>query len=104
MFFTKNSVDIRPYFLTVSYGSLAGYDNFGHDSFSTVPPIVNGGGLGCIVRDLETIIVLLLLAFTFIPKRPHHSLILPRSRTGDSATVTLTPEDGTTAIKVESPA
>ena len=28
------------------------------DSFSTVPPIVNGGDRGCIVRDLETIIVL----------------------------------------------
>ena len=33
------------------------------DSFSTVPPIVNGGDWECIVRDLETIIVLVLLAF-----------------------------------------
>ena len=29
--------------------------------------------------DLETIIVLVLLAFIFIPQRLHHSLILPRS-------------------------
>ena len=28
------------------------------DSFSIVPPIVNGGDWGCIVNDLETIIVL----------------------------------------------
>ena len=74
------------------------------DYFSTVPPIVNGGDWGCIVRDLETIIVLVLLAFNFIPQRPHHSLTLPRSRIRDSATVTLTPGDGTTAIKVESSA
>ena len=33
------------------------------DSFSTVPPIVNGGDWGCIVLDLETIIILVLLAF-----------------------------------------
>ena len=33
------------------------------DSFSTVPPIVNRGEWGCIVRDLETIIVLVLPAF-----------------------------------------
>ena len=36
------------------------------DSFSTVPPIVNRRDWGCIVRDLETIIVLVLLAFNFI--------------------------------------
>ena len=39
--------------------------------------IVNGGDWGCIVRDLETIIVLVLLAFSFIPQRSHHSLALP---------------------------
>ena len=33
------------------------------DSFTTVPPIVNKGDWGCIVGDLETIIVLVLLAF-----------------------------------------
>ena len=33
------------------------------DSFSTVPPIVNKGDWGRIVRDLEIIIVLVLLAF-----------------------------------------
>ena len=68
------------------------------DSFSTVVL------WGCIVRDLETIIVLLLAAFNFIPQRSHHSLTLPRSRIRDSATATLTPGDGTTAIKVESSA
>ena len=74
------------------------------DSFSTVPRIVNGGNRGCIVRDLETIIVLVLLTFNFIPQRSHHSLTLPWSWFRDSATVTLTPGDGTTAIKVESSA
>ena len=63
------------------------------DSFSTVPPIVNGGDWGCIVGNLETIIILVLLAFNFIPQRSHHSLTLPRSRIRDSATVTLTPGD-----------
>ena len=51
------------------------------DSFSTVLPIVNWGDWGCIVRDLETIIVLVLLTFNFIPQRSHHSLTLPRSGT-----------------------
>ena len=74
------------------------------DSFSTVPPIVNEGYWGCIVRDLETIIVLVLLAFNFIPQRSNHSLTQPRSRIRDSATATLTPGDGPTAIKVESSA
>ena len=69
-------------------------------SFSTVPPIVNGGDWECIVRDLETIIVLVLLAFSFIPQRSHHLLTLPRSRIRDSVTATLTPGDGTAAIKV----
>ena len=55
----------------------------------TVQPIVNGGDCGCIVRDLETIIVLVLLAFNFIPQRSHHSLTLPRLRIRDSATATL---------------
>ena len=31
-------------------------------------PIINGGHLGCSARDLETVIVLVLLAFKFIPK------------------------------------
>ena len=70
------------------------------DSFSTVLKIVNGGDWGCIVRDLETIIILVLLAFNFIPQRSHYSLTLPRSRIRDSATATLTPGDGITAIKV----
>ena len=66
--------------------------------------IVNGEDWGCIVRDLETIVVLVLLTFNFIPQRSHHSLTLPRSQIRDSATATLTPGDGTTAIKVESSA
>ena len=74
------------------------------DSFSTVPPIVNGGYWACIVRDLETIIVMLLLAVYFIPQMTHHSLILPRSQIRDSATVTLIPGDDTRAIKVEASA
>ena len=60
------------------------------------------GWLGCNVRDVETIVVLVLLAFNFIPRRSHHSLTLSRSRIRDSATVTLSPADGTTAIKGES--
>ena len=67
------------------------------DSFSTVLPIVNGG-------YLETIIILVLLSFNFFPHRSHHSLTHPRLWIGYSAAVTLTPGDGTTAIKVESSA
>ena len=48
------------------------------DSFSTVPPIVAGGDGGCILRNLETIIVLVLLAFNFTYQRSHHSLTLPK--------------------------
>ena len=53
--------------------------------------VVNGGDWGCIVSELETVMVLVVLAFNFIPQRSHHSLTLPRSRIRDSATVTLTP-------------
>ena len=74
------------------------------DSLSTVPPIVNGGDWGSIVRDQKTIIVLVLLVFNFIPQRSHHYLTLPRSQIRDSATVTLTSGDGTTAMKVRSSA
>ena len=74
------------------------------DFFSTVQPIVNGCDWRCIVLDLETIMVLVLFAFTFIPQRSHHSLTLPRSMIMDSAAITLTTGDGTTAIKVESSA
>ena len=59
---------------------------------------------GCMVRDLETIIVLVLPAFNFIHQRSHHSLTLTRSRLRDSAIVALTPGNGTTVIKVESSA
>ena len=61
------------------------------DSFSTVPPIVNMGEWGCIVHDLETIVVLVLLAYNFIPQRSHHSLMRLTSRIRDAAIVTLTP-------------
>ena len=74
------------------------------DSFSTVPSMVNGGDWGCIVRDLETIIVLVFLASNFIPQRSHHAFTLTRTGFRDSATVTQAPGDGTTAIKVESSA
>ena len=55
----------------------------GHQEYITVPPIVNLVDWGCIVHDLETIIVLILLAFNFIPQRSHHSLTLPKSRFRD---------------------
>ena len=74
------------------------------DPFSTVPHIVNAGDWGCTVCDLETIIVLILLAFNFIPQRSQHSLTFKRSRLRDPVTVTLNPGDGTIAIKVESSA
>ena len=48
------------------------------DSFSTVPPI-NADDWGCIVRDRETIIISVLLSFSFIPQRSYHSLTLTRS-------------------------
>ena len=57
------------------------------DYFSTVPPIVNVGDWGCFALDLETIIVLVLLAFNFIPQRSHCSQTLPRSRFKDSVVV-----------------
>ena len=65
------------------------------DYFNTVPPIANPGDALCV-----TIVVFVVLAFNFIPQRSHHSLTLPRSRIRDSATVTLTPWEGTTAMKV----
>ena len=55
-----------------------------------------------IVHDIETIIVLILIAFNLIPQMLYLSPTLPRSRFRDSAAVTLTPDDGTTDIKVES--
>ena len=58
---------------------------------STVHPKVNAGDRGCIVCDLQTIMVIVSLTFNFICERLHHSLILPWSRFRDSATVTLTP-------------
>ena len=43
------------------------------DSFSTVPPRVNGVDWRWTVRDLETIIVLVLLAFSFISSQQRSS-------------------------------
>ena len=43
------------------------------------------------MRDLETIIVLVLLAFNFISQRSHHSITFTRSWLRDFATETLTP-------------
>ena len=51
--------------------------------------------------DLETIIVLVLLAFNFIPQRSHHAFPLTRSRFRDSATVTRAPGDGTILMVFE---
>ena len=77
-----------------SLNQISPHKTISSDSFSTVPPIVHGSNWGCIERDLETIIVLVLLAFNFVPKRSQDSLTLPRSRIRNSATVTLTPGDG----------
>ena len=66
--------------------------------------MVNAVDWGFIVPDLETIIVLDSLAFSIVPQRSHIILILTRSLLRVSATVTLTPWDGTTAIKVKSSA
>ena len=69
------------------------------DCFTIATPIVSWGACReCIVRDLENIIVLVLLAFNFITKRSHHSLILQKSRFTDSATIPLTHEEGTINI------
>ena len=48
------------------------------------------------MRDLETIIDLVFLAFNFIPQSSHHSLSLIR----DFGTIILTPGDSRTPIKV----
>ena len=74
------------------------------DSFITVLPIVNGGDWGCIVHDLETIIVLVLLSFYFITQSSHHSITSLWSWFSDSATVTLMSGDITTDNKMESSA
>ena len=74
------------------------------DSFSTVPSRVNVINRGWIMRDLETIIVLVLLAFSFIPHKLHHTTTLFRSRFIDSETVSLSPGDGTTTTGMESSA
>ena len=52
------------------------------------------------MRDMETIIVLVLVEFNFVSYRAHYSLTLQRSRFGYFATVTPTPGDGTITIKL----
>ena len=49
------------------------------DSFRLVSPTFNGCDWGCIMHDLETIIVLALLTFNLIPQSSHQALTLPRS-------------------------
>ena len=68
------------------------------DSSSTVLPRAIVGDWGSIVRDLETIIVLVLLTFHFILQRSHHSLTLPKSRYSNSATTNRMPGDETSNI------
>ena len=84
--------------------SLPIYHGHQSDSFNKLPPIVQGGDWGYIMRGLETIIVLGLLALNFISQRSHHSSTLPRSPIRDFATVAPTLGDGTTDNKVESSA
>ena len=67
-------------------------------------PIVNVGDRGCIEHDLETIIVFVLPAFNFIPPKVTPLVTLTSSQLRDSATITLTPGNDTTAIKVKSSA
>ena len=55
-----------------------------------------------VVRDLETIIVLVSLAFSCIPHRLHHTLNMFRLRFIDSETAILSAGDGTTPTTVES--
>ena len=57
------------------------------DSFSIVPLIVNGGDWRWFLHGLETIILLVLLAFNFTSQRSHRSLTLPRSQFKDFTTV-----------------
>ena len=60
-------------------------------SFSSDLHIVNEGDRDALCLTWR----LVLFAFNLIPLRLHHSLILLRSWFRDSATVTLTPGDGT---------
>ena len=54
--------------------------------------------------DLETIRVVVSLAFNFIPRKVTIYARLPFSQFRDSATQTLTPGDGKTALNLESSA
>ena len=74
------------------------------DSFSTVPKIVNGGDWGCIVRDLDNYHSLGLTSIEFHPPKVIPLTNPAKVTDQDSANATLTPGDGTTAIKVESSA
>ena len=56
------------------------------------------------MRDMETIMVFVLLAFNFMPQRLHHLLTCRGhgSGTENGSLETLTPVDGTTNDKVKS--
>ena len=55
------------------------------DSFSTVPPVVNGGDWGCRPRDYHSL-GLTSHSISSPMQRSHHSLTLPTSRIRDSVT------------------
>ena len=76
----------------------------GHQTFSTVPTIVNSDDYTWIVLDPECIIVIVLLILNFNPQKTHHSLTKPKSRFRDSPTLTLPYGDAATATKIESSA
>ena len=89
----------RKEILLKGYLSMKCHTKISRCHFRTVPPRVNGDDLDHTVPDLDTIILLVLLWFSLIPYRSHHSLTLVRSRF--RATETLLSEDGTTATNVE---
>ena len=71
----------------------------GHQTPSTVQRIVNEGACGCIVRDLETIIVL--PSWHSISSTKVSPLTIPAEVTIQGLQLHQMPGDGRTAIKVE---
>ena len=61
----------------------------------TASPRVNWGERRCILRDLETIIVLAFISFNLNSRRSHHWLTLLKSWFRNSATATLSNRDDT---------
>ena len=74
------------------------------DSFSTVPPIVNGSDRGFTVHDLKTIIILVLLTFNFVLQMVTPLTNLAEVTIHGLCYYNSMPGEGTTAIKVESSA